>query len=89
MSEGEPRGWLSIVLKGRRYNGGRVVCWSQHEDRIAGSGVRGVLCENPASSVNIVANLQAGRQRNLRLPNEKKSFSQNVWNESGGPPSPV
>jgi hypothetical protein len=50
------------------------VCWSQHEDRTAGSGVPGVLGENPASSVSIVATLEAGRQRNLRLPNEKNAI---------------
>jgi len=73
LSEGKPRGWLSIVLKASRYKGGRVGLMQlacRRADKTARSGVRSVLFENPASSVSIVATLRAGRQRNLRLSNE-------------------
>jgi len=68
---------------------GEYVCWSQHEDRTAGSGVPGVLCENPSSSVSILATLQAGRQRNLPLPNEKNFLFPKRIERIWGPPSLV
>lgn len=50
--------------------------------------MRGVLFENPASSVSIVATLQAGRQRNLRLSIEKSVLLPKRIERIRGPTQP-